>query len=190
MTGKLITSNYFFIQRPCNLFLRGVANKRRVQRLTLVCLPLVSALFIRGLGPPPNIIKRNTNTPHHHPKTWDPTFLLRLKKKKQKDSRHKNDTCCCSKEKPSSNASPAAGSTTHTNGVTSWRFVQLEQTDTERASRVSPSKYSGRTISAAVFPAPSYRGEWPLCAACQLSANGRSLLQVNRLSLATVKKTH
>lgn len=70
------------------------------------------------------------------------------------------------------------------------KSAQLEQTDTARASRVSPSKYSGRTISAAVFSAPSYRGEWPLCATCQLSANGRSLLQVNRLSLATVKKTH
>lgn len=33
-------------------------------------------------------------------------------------------------------------------------------------------------------------GEWPLCATCQLSANGRSLLQVNGLSLATVSKRH
>lgn len=33
-------------------------------------------------------------------------------------------------------------------------------------------------------------GEWPLCATCQLSANGRSLSQVNGLSLATVSKRH
>lgn len=69
-------------------------------------------------------------------------------------------------------------------------ICQLEQMDIDRASKVSPSKYSERTISEAVFSAPSYQGEWPLCATCQLSANGCSLLQVNRLSSATVKKTH
>lgn len=69
-------------------------------------------------------------------------------------------------------------------------ICELDQMDTEDASKVSPSKYSERTISEAAFSAPSYRGEWPLCATCQVSANGCSLLQVNRLSLATVKKTH
>lgn len=62
------------------------------------------------------------------------------------------------------------------------------QTSVERAPTASPSKHWEERFRGGALRS-FLRGEWPLCASCQLSAKGGSLLPVNGLSLATVKKT-
>lgn len=82
MTAKLITSNYFFIQKPCNLFLRGIKNKRRESSIWPLYISLLSKLS------PPEFLdsiqlswkdRVNTNPPPH--------YTPLQKKKKKLDSK-------------------------------------------------------------------------------------------------------
>lgn len=153
MTGKLITSNYLFIQLPCNLFLASIENKSWGSRIW--------PSYIRLLLKPTEYLDSvqiswketvNQPTPPYYQKTWDSysRFLLNLKK----DSHETLKADSWNSFKASNPLTVTSSSIDH-----HWsRFVEifdLEQMDIERAPEVSPSKYSERTISEAVFSAPS-----------------------------------
>lgn len=152
--------------------------------MTPVCRPLFKPpLYLASIQ---ISLKETANPPLPllHRKTWNSKFLQKetAENSSQTPKNPPNLLSQCCRN--------LRGEILITYGVGSWRFVRRNERTPQGSPKSLQSKYSERTISEAVFSAPSYRGEWPLCATCQLSANGRSLLQVNGLSLAAAKKTH